>query len=237
MTENLCAFQVANILDIAFFVAIIVFSFLGAKEGLIKTFFGFVSTVLAVILAFALASLVLEWTNGLFGLQGLIEKGVGDALCKVEVLSMDISKGGIENALADVSLPAFLKEAVVEIIANESVPEGTKLGMIVGDALGRFITILLCGGIVFLIIKLLMMLFSGIFSAIVNAWDVTRALNILFGALIGLIKGLLIISLILAVVSLIPSQELTQFFDQTFILRELFHDNPLNKLLALLIVG
>ena len=167
----------------------------------------------------------------------LIEKGVGDALCKVEVLSMDISKGGIESALADVSLPAFLKEAVVEIIANESVPEGTKLGIIVGDALGRFITILLCGGIVFLIIKLLMMLFSGIFSAIVNAWDVTRALNILFGALIGLIKGLLIISLILAVVSLIPSQELTQFFDQTFILRELFHDNPLNKLLALLIVG
>ncbi|MBQ8406456.1 MAG: CvpA family protein [Clostridia bacterium] len=88
-----------------------------------------------------------------------------------------------------------------------------------------------------MIIKLLMKIFSGLFDKLVDNWDLTRALNTLLGSLIGLVKGVLIVSLILAGLSLIPMEWLTEFFDNTLILKVLFHENPINKILAMFLVG
>ena len=237
MTNNLCAFQWAYIADIAFIIALVVFSLFGAKKGLIKTFFGFVSTIVAVIFAFLFASLLVDWTNGLFGLEEIICDGIGNALSKIEILSIDVSAEGLEAALSEVSLPAFLKDAIISEVAVEGVEAGTTLGMLVGDKIGQFLMLILCGVLILLIIKLLMKIFSGLFDKLVDNWDLTRAINTLLGSLIGLIKGVLIVSLILAGLSLIPMEWLTEFFDNTLILKVLFHKNPINKILAMFLVG
>lgn len=230
-------FHAAYIADIVFMLALVVFSLFGAKKGLIKTFFGFVSTVVAIIFAFLFASLALDWTNGLFGLEKIICDGIGNALSKIEILSIDVSAEGLSAALEGISLPMFLKEAIVEEVAVEGVAAGTTLGMIVGKTVGEFLTLLVCGVLVFFLMKLLMKLFEGIFNKLVDNWDLTRAINTLLGALIGLIKGVLIVSLIIAGLSLIPMEWMTEFFDNTLILKELFHNNPINAILAWLIVG
>ena len=153
MTVNLCAFQVAYIADIVFILALVVFSLFGAKTGLIKTFFGFVSTVVAIIFAFLFASLVLDWTKGLFGLEEVICDAIGNALSKIEILSIDVSAEGLSAALEEISLPMFLKEAIVEEVAVEGVAAGTTLGMIVGKTVGEFLTLLVGGVLIFFIIR------------------------------------------------------------------------------------
>ncbi|MBQ9729593.1 MAG: CvpA family protein [Clostridia bacterium] len=72
MMNNLCAFTIANWLDIAFVVILLLFSVVGAKKGFVAAFFGFISTIIALVAAFLLGDKVMEWTNGLFGLEKII---------------------------------------------------------------------------------------------------------------------------------------------------------------------
>ena len=64
-------------------VCIFLFAISNAKKGFVECFFGFISTILAVIVAFLFMKGVLSWTGGLFGLQGVIENAAVNALNKV----------------------------------------------------------------------------------------------------------------------------------------------------------
>ena len=70
MQTSLLAAAAVYIVDAIALLAILIFAVRAAKKGFVECFFGFISTVLAIIVAFLFMNALMSATNGLFGLQG-----------------------------------------------------------------------------------------------------------------------------------------------------------------------
>ncbi len=222
--------------DAAVIVAMVMFAVSSAKKGFVECFFGFISTILAVIAAFVFMKSVLSWTGGLFGLQGVIENGVVGGLGNIKGFDIDVSAAGIEAALQDKNLPSFLISAVVDSVGNKELPIGTTLAMVVGGTIAEFAATLIAWLAVFIIAKLLLKLVRNVLNSIVESLPIVGSLNHLLGFAVGGIKGLLIVCGVIAVLALIPAEGLTAFFNETAIVGWLYHSNPLHVILGWFIV-
>ncbi len=213
----------------------LIFAVKSAKKGFVDCFFGFVSTILAVVVAFTFMKGLLAWTDGLFGLQGAIENGLIGAFGKVKGFDVDVSAAGMEAALEDKNLPSFLINAIVDNVANKDVPSGTTLAMIVGGTLGEFAATLVAWLVVFLIAKFLLKLVRKFLNSLIQSLPIVGGINRLLGFIVGAIKGLLIVCVVVAVIALIPSAGLTAFFSETVVAGWLYNSNPLHVILGWII--
>ena len=236
MLSGLNATWIHYAADAIVIVAMIMFAVSSAKKGFVECFFGFVSTILAVIAAFVFMKSVLSWTGGLFGLQGVIENGVVGGLGNIKGFDVDVSAAGIEAALQDKNLPSFLISAIVDSVGNKEVPIGTTLAMIVGGTIAEFAATLVAWLAVFIITKLLLKFVRSVLNSIVESLPIVGSLNHLLGFAVGGIKGLLIVCGVVAVLALIPAEGLTAFFNETTIVRWLYHSNPLHVIFGWFIV-
>lgn len=236
MLSGLNASWVNFAVDAVVVIVMFTFAVSSAKKGFVECFFGFISTILAVVAAFTLMKGVLSLTDGLFGLQGVIENAVVGGLGKVVGFDIDVSAAGIEAALQDKNLPTFLINAVVDSVGNQEVPVGTTLAMIVGGTIAEFAATLVAWLAVFIIAKLLLKLVRNVLNSIVESLPIVGSLNHLLGFAVGGIKGLLIVCGVVAVLALIPAEGLTAFFNETVIVRWLYHSNPLHVILGWIIV-
>lgn len=236
MLSGLNANWVIFAVDAVVVIVMFMFAVSSAKKGFVECFFGFISTILAVVAAFAFMKGVLSWTDGLFGLQDVIENAVVGGLGKVAGFDIDVSAAGIEAALQDKNLPTFLISAIVDSVGNQEVPVGTTLAMIVGGTIAEFAATLIAWLAVFLIAKLLLKLVRNVLNSIVESLPIVGSLNHLLGFAVGGVKGLLIVCGVVAVLALIPAEGLTAFFNETVIVRWLYHSNPLHVILGWIIV-
>lgn len=216
-------------------VLIVMFAVSSAKKGFVECFFGFISTIFAVVAAFTLMEGVLSWTEGLFGLQDAIENAVVGGLGKVAGFDIDVSAAGIEAALEDKNLPSFLINAIVSSVGNQEVPVGTTLAMIVGGTIAEFTATLVAWFAVFLIVKLLLKLVRRVLNSIVEALPIVSSLNHLLGFTVGGIKGFLIVCGVIAVIALIPAEGLNVFLNECTIVRSLYNNNPLHVVFSWII--
>ncbi len=214
--------------DAAVIILIVMCSVSSAKKGFVECFFGFISTILAVIAAFTFMKGLLVWSEGLFGLQGFIEEAVIGGLGKVKGFDIDVSSAGIEAALSDKNLPTFLVNIVVDSVGNKEVPLGTTLAMVVGASIAELSATLFSWLAVFILAKLLLKIVRGILNSIVESLPIVGSLNHLLGFLVGGIKALLIVCGVIAVLALIPADGLNAFFNETVIVRWLYNSNPLH---------
>lgn len=218
-------------------VVILMFMFAvsSAKKGFVECFFGFISTILAVVAAFTFMKSVLSWTEGLFGLQTVIENAVVGGLEKVAGFDIDVSAAGIEAALEGKNLPSFLINAVVSSVGNQEVPVGTTLAMTVGGTIAEFTATLIAWFAVFLIAKLFLKMVRRVLNSIVESLPIVGSLNHLLGFAVGGLKGLLIVCAVVAVLALIPAEGLTAFFNETVIVKWLYNSNPLHVVFSWII--
>ena len=235
MLFGLNATWVNYAVDALVIVVIVLFAASSAKKGFVECFFGFISTIVAVIAAFTFMKGVLIWTEGLFGLQGVIEDAVVGGLTNIEGFGIDVSAAGIEAALADKNLPSFLINAIVSSVGNQEVPLGTTLAMIVGGSIAEFTATLICWFAVFLIVKLLLKLVRGVLNSIVEALPIVGSLNHLLGFVVGGIKGLLIVCGVIAVIALVPAEGLNVFLSECTLVRWLYNSNPLHVIFSWII--
>lgn len=208
------------------------FAISSAKKGFVDCFFGFISTILAVIAAFTFMKGMLAWTDGLFGLQDVIENALIGSFEKVKGFDIDVSAAGLEVALQDKNLPSFLVNTIVSSVGNSEVPIGTTLAMVVGATLGEFAATLVAWFAVFLIAKILLKLVRNVLNSLIQSLPIVGSLNRLLGFAVGGIKGILIVCAVIAVLALIPSTGLTAFFNETVIVRWLYNSNPLHVILG-----
>ena len=237
MWVNMLNVAWANIIvDIIAVVAILIFAIIGAKKGFIDCFFSLVTTILAIVLAFSLMKSVMRWTGGLFGLEDVIIGWCENALLKIRGFSLDVSNSGLEAALAEQDLPKFLIDMVIEQFGDESIAAGTTLAMIVGSSLGSLVTSLISWVVVFIVSKLLLWIVKKIIMAIVDSVKPVAFVNHLLGFFIGLLEGLLIVSLVVAILGIFPADGLTRFFNECTFVKWLFNHNPLNTVLGWILV-
>ena len=235
MLSGLNAGWVNYAVDALVVILMIMFAVSSAKKGFVECFFGFISTIFAVVAAFTFMKSALSWTEGLFGLQGVIENAVTGGLGKVAGFDIDVSAAGIEAALEGKNLPSFLINAVVSSVGNQEVPVGTTLAMIVGGTIAEFTATLIAWFAVFILTKLLLKLVHNLLNSIVESLPIVGSLNHLLGFAVGGIKGLFIVCAVIAVLALIPAGGLTAFFNETVIVRWLYNSNPLHVVFSWII--
>ena len=152
---------------------------------------------------------------------------------------MDISTDGWSATLDTLSLPAFLKSAVLEEIdaVVGDIPAGTRLGQYVGSAIGSFLATVLCGIIMFIVIKLLMLLLRGVLNKVAESSAFISKINVLGGIAAGTFKSFSVVCILLALLSLIPAEWLTNFFNNTLILKGIYNNNPLLTVFSWFVVA
>lgn len=233
MINVLASFQTAYCADIVCAVILLVSAFVAAKKGFVKCFFGFISTLVALILAIALASVVLGLFDSLFGMTESFSGKFEGWFLKRKGFDADISGSGLAEALENVALPGFLKDVVLDKVSQiNDFPAGTTLASQVAPVAAQYLGLLISAVAIFIVAKLVLFIIERILTKIVQSWSVASALNGLLGFVVGALKALIFICVVLAIVSLIPSEGLVSFFDKTLVVKYLYHDNPLPKIWA-----
>jgi uncharacterized membrane protein required for colicin V production len=225
----------AYIADIVVIVLVLIFTLGGARKGFVAFLFGLVTTIIAFVLAMTLADNLVDWTNGLFGLEGKFEKGLTKKLSTIKGFGVDISATGIKEAIQGVSLPDFIADSIVAEVGVEGVAAGTTLAMMAGDTIASFISALIAGAVVFFLAKVLLGLVCRVLSGVVSRIPLIGGVNRLLGAVAGFLKGGLIVCGVLAVLSVLPSSGITAFFDKTLFVGALYHNNPILSLIGWLL--
>ena len=218
---------------VALFVLII--SIICAKKGFVGCLLGFLSTIIAVVAAVALAKPILEATDGAFGLQDVLQKAFEKAFGKIAGFNADISGQGIEAALESQDFPAILSKLVMKLMGKGDLAPGTTLAGVVSVATARLATTLIVGILIFIVIKLLVRLLRKILNAIIKSIPLVGGLNRLLGFLVGVIEALLIVSFVLAILALFPSQGVLNYFANSLFVGWLYDHNLLVMLLSLFI--
>ncbi len=218
--------------DIIAVVILLVYAFRSAAKGFVACLFGLISTIVAVVLGFVLLNQVLAWTNGLFGLQNTLVKACADAFAKIKGFDIDVSSVGIQQALADKKLPAFLVKIIVDGLGNDSVPQGTTLAVIAGGALGRLGAKLLAFLIIFALAKLLLRVLESLLSSVINAIPLVGTLNALLGFVVGALQGLLLVCGVVALIAVIPSPSIAATLRECTLVGAIYDHNPIHTVLG-----
>jgi uncharacterized membrane protein required for colicin V production len=221
-------------LDLIALVYLLISTIVCAKKGFVRCLFGFITSVLAIVLAFVYADELLEASKGLWGLGDKLETGIVKKLSGLKGFNVDVSAAGLEASLKDVNLPQFIVDSIVKEFGHTELEVGMTVAMLAGAKIASLIVLLLCGVVLFFGIKIIGKILGLILGKAVNKIPLIGGLNRLLGALVGALKAFVIVCLILSVLSLIPSAGVTSFMDKTFVLGKLFHSNPLGKLLSLI---
>jgi uncharacterized membrane protein required for colicin V production len=219
----------AFLADIVVLIVFIVYALVGAHKGAIRSVIGLVATLTALVIAF-------RYDDKLASVLGkTIFKGIGakieDTFAKINGFDLDISAAGLKESLSGVSLPGFIKDIILDKFADSTLEPGTTLAMLAGSAVTGFIVKILSWFILYFGSKLALSIVARILSKIADGVSVLNAINVFVGALIGIFKALLLVCVVLAILSIIPGEGITSYFDRTIFVKYLFHDNPLIKLL------
>ncbi len=222
-------FKTAYIADITVVLAFLILALTGARKGAIRSIIGLVSTLTALVLAFVFADRLAELFDGSLTkwLGGKLEK----TFLKINGFDLDVSAAGLEESLSSVSLPAFIKEFIVDKFGNETLAYGTTLAFLAGAAAAGLIVKIFSWFIVFIGVKIALALLSRLLTKITEKITFLNAVNVFLGAFFGIFKAFILICGVLAVLSLIPADGITAFFNESFFVKYLYHENPLMKLL------
>ena len=227
-------FNKEYIVDLAFILGIMIWALIDGKRGFINCFFSFVTAIVCALAVLFLSGPILRLTGGMFGLEGAIQNGLGKWLSGIPMGNIDISADGWRNKLDALALPQFMKDSVlseIESLAGD-IPAGTMLGQFLGNVIGSFLALVVCSVFVFIATKLLMMLAKGILNSIARSSRLVSKINVLGGILAGTFKAFSLVCIILAILAVIPVESISNFFNNTLILKGLYHNNPLMLVLS-----
>ena len=232
MQTSLLAAAAIYVVDAVALLVILVFAAKASRKGFVDCLFGLISTVGAFVITLLFTKSFLSLTGGLFGLQGVFAGSFEKTFSEVVGFNIDVSAQGIENALADKNLPAFLLDMIMENFQGSDIPYGTTLAMLVGGELGKLAATLLAGVALFFIAKLVLRVLKNVISGLVQSIPIVGTVDSALGFVVGILHGVLIVSLAIAVLALIPSESVSAFFSEGILVNFLFHNNPIHVVLG-----
>ncbi len=232
--RNLCAIQWTNYLvDLVLAVVLIGYVVYCAKRGFIDCFFGFFSTIVAFLAAIFLAKVLVNATGGLFGLRKALDKNFTDAFMRVDGFDTHYVGEGTKEALKANGVSTVLAQLVLKL--TKSAQEGTVLAVALGDVTASLATTIFCGILIFILAKLLLRMAKGGLEKIASKMKIIGATNTLLGGFVGVLGFTLLISVILAVLALLPVQTLNNAFNDSILVGFIYKYNPVMWLIGLVL--
>ncbi len=203
-----------------------------AKKGFITCIFGLISTIVAIIAAVSFASLAVDMTGGLFGLEDSLIASFTQSFSNINGFDVPLEA---DANLTELLMEQNMAQILVQLINDNfaTIPPEHTLGMVVGETLGGYATILIAGVALFIIFKLLLGILKKFFNFLTKG-GALGLLNKLLGACIGLIYAILVVSLASVVLSMFPA--VMEFLNSSVILKLINDYNPLGWLISLFLL-
>lgn len=187
----------------------------GYKKGLVRTLYGVVAFILAGILTAYSYKYVCEYLMSLNFVQELTGK-----------INGYITESIISNSDLSIIMPVWMSNSVTEELQSAQVTASAKII----EILIMIITVI----ITYLLVKLVLGVCVGILDAIMKL-PILDTVNRTGGMLSGIIKGVLIVLLCFAVVSLFVTAEKYQYIhsaiNETFVAKYFYNNNLLMRLI------
>ena len=224
---------VGYILDAVILVGLIIYVIICAKRGFIKMIFHFASGIVALIAAISLAKVTVSLTGGLFGLFDLLTEKFTESFSRSEGFNVDIAGQDLKTLLASKDMVAIIATLIVKKWVDVPLEPGTTLGYLAGSTVAELLCTLIAGVALFFLLKIVFKLLSKVLTALFNKIKLLGKINTLLGIILGLLEGIFVISVVVSVLTLIPSAAITSFVDSSIILRVLYNHNPIVWMLGL----
>ena len=232
-SSALCANgYIGYILDAVILVGLLIHILISGKRGFVKKIFHFASGIVALIAAVTLAKVTVSATNGLFGLMDVLTEKFEGMFANSEGFNIPLGEGDdLKSLLQTKDLVAIIATLIVKKYSSDFV--GKTLAFLAGSTIAELLCTLIAGFALFFLLKVVCRLLSKVLTAIFNKIKLLAKINKWLGRLLGLLEGIFVISVIISVLTLIPSEGIATFFNSSIILRVLYNHNPIVWLLGL----
>ncbi len=220
----------AYIVDIVILIVALVITVRSAKKGFINCIFGFLSTILAILLAFSFAGFAVNVTDGFFGVEGMLTTSFTQAFSNIEGFDVVIQENmDVAEMLEAQSMSAIFAQLIGQ---NLEGAVGSTLGELAGRTLGSYATLVICGVVLFIVLKIVFGVLRKFFNFVAKD-GLLGGLNKLLGAAIGLLETIILASFVIMIMEMFP--EAMGFLNSSIILTWIHNNNPLLWLLSLFI--
>ena len=224
-------------IDLGIVLIIAFFAWRGYKNGFIRSIFGIAALIAALFIANIAASAYSEEFTGMLNpfIGGVVDTTLGDMVedeTYTAVIVRETGEGALETSLSllrRIGLSEPASERVAEMV-SEAAP-GRVLTEIVTERLSSAFAYIAVFGIAFL---LLMIIFSVVGNLINLVFSLPglRLLDVIAGAMFGLLKGLLIVFTFAAVFRYIGLLAPSLFEDAT-LLNFFVNSNPIARIFGI----
>ena len=231
-------FNMIWIVDIVAIIVLLGAVIKGTRKGFIKSIFGLLISVASIAVAFLCADMVTEMTNGAFGLQESIAKGLAETFANWG-LAFDVSQGGVREALEAQSFfktMPFLVDIVIEQLPTVESAGAIYLNEHLASTVGLFATNIVVGVVLFILCRIILTFVEKILTSLVEHIKLFDAVNTILGAVVGLLKGAILVSIICMLLTTLPffSTLMEEMPNTLFVYEWFFANNPITKILATL---
>ena len=231
MNTILSAGIMPYLVDIVVLVFIVLFTLRCAKKGFVDCLFGFISGIASIVIAFSFASLAVSLTGGLFGIQASLQTNLTEAFSQLNGFNIPLDPNvDLVELLATQDMSQIMVNLIVQNWTGVEIPAGHTIAMMVGETVAEFATLLTAGVALFIIARIVFAILRKFFNFVASA-GILGTLNKLLGACIGLVESVLIVSILVAILALVPP--MMEFLNSSVILTWLYNSNPLMWLLSL----
>ena len=231
----LCTVPAGYIVDGAILLGMLIFLLICRKRGFVKMLFHFASGILALIAAISLAKTVCSATGGLFGLQGSLQDKFVGMFSKMSGFDVDISGQDVGALISEGNISTIIATLIAKKYAGVELAAGTTLGYLAGSTVAELLCTLLTGIAMFFILKIFFKLLAKIFTLIIKKIKILDRVNRFLGVVFGFVEAVVVISIVMSILTLIPSTAMYNFFNSSIILRLLYNHNPIVWLLGFLL--
>lgn len=209
-------------LDIVVIALLVLFALYGLSRGFLSSLLGLVNVLVSFVVAIFLAKPCATFINNATNWGTKLCELIGDKLATIGTLGdpLAVATPAGEVVANSAGFTGFFKWLIPKLVGDATISAGVTPASYFGNYLGMLCLIVICGIIVFILIRidvaLLQLLFKKLrTNAIIGGVD--RLLGFLFGA----VKGFLVICVLIFTINFIPvaNNKFHEVSDQTVITR------------------
>lgn len=213
------------ILDLAFFLILILGTAYGAYRGFVAGICKMASTLVALIFAFTLCVAFSNFLELCFGMTTALSNALAQSIAKNELyavgIPVDASGATIGAMLGDINGIArwFISTSFKSV---ELIPAGTTPAILIGSVLAKWISIVISFVALVILIKLGAVLITKLFDALKDKMTPVRIVDQALGAVLGLLKAVLLIFILLLIMNWLPIGALHDYISSSAVVGRIF---------------
>lgn len=206
---------------------LLIMGIVGAKKGFFKGLVGFIGVIVAVVGAYLLAGPVANFLEAQFGwntsLQGWFEENFLAAGGLTDyVLKEGDNFASIVGAI-DIGIPPMILNFVfTNLVKIEGDFVGMTVAAVLAEKVSGVVMTALCGFVLFIVIAVILSLFSTVLSAIFNSLPLLGFVNGFLGFVLGLVKGVLFVCVVLFFMNMIPVDFIHNAIENSYVVKYVY---------------